>query len=1585
MPATEQTWYNQKLMHVIFGATALIMTVATFWLLAKDHNREWKDVQLADRRKDAWMIEAEREKLVDQLDSKMADIHEDIFLAASQPVEASLAAEFLASVAEEDIRLAEGDQQHASQPELFLVTEKDPETGDEQTVLSFENAAELNLESADDMQDVVEAYRQLRVAANISEQAAAKLIESGEEPDEAIVKTVRAARREVKSQREALLAEMQDNINEAKRREDVFVGHKKIANGERTAALSELTLLIGHGGAKDDIEAKQKNIDKLDETLATLTAQVAGANQYRLELESIVTEINADRDAVAKELGTMETELSRLEDLAYKNTTNWKEWITRAPVLNALYDGNIRIQQNWLPDLTINYNFSQVARFDRCITCHRAISKTAPGTATDPAYPSVPKEQREFTAKLITPDEKPESGATPEETFRDTYGAALSESGIIDEGAVSVHYVLPETPAALAGLESGDVIEAIGDSPVYETETVYESLLNGVENWGEPIELKVKRGLKHPFTSHPRLDLYLTDLSPHPENKFGCTICHDGQGSGTTFKWASHTPNTAKEQNEWSREHEWFDNHHWIFPMKPARFAESNCMKCHHEKGELEPSEKFPDPPAPKLVSGWSTVEQFGCFGCHEINGYDGPDDRIGPDVRLEPSYYEAAAALLSIEELSDEERILAERVVDSPSDSSARKALLASVVADGNVAATGDEEARLPQKAHKLSDLLKTAETPGQYRKVGPSLRYVKSKVGFDWLYSWIRKPADFRPSTKMPQFFGLTEHLEGSGDHAELAKTHAFEPIEIRAITKYLLDNSAEFEYLEPPEGITEDPSAERGKWLFQTRGCLACHSHEGFEGIHADQGPELSEIAAKFDNKQGKQWLYSWLKQPHKYHARTKMPNLYLEPIEVTDPQGEPTGEVTDPAADIAEYLLGVRSDWKPEHVPAEDQLTQEEQQALSDLALEWLASPQIPTATAKKFLEEGIPEKFAQKVKEDERILVGITDENRVEKQLQYVGRRSIAKYGCFGCHDIPGYEAAKPIGAALAEWGRKEPSKLAFENIQAFLSSHGIDPAADDHQHAEHDTAVHGDADEHSDDEHASHGHLDPQDFAPDDSYFVQALNSHSRDGFLWQKLRYPRSYDYKTTANKGYNERLRMPKFPFTDEQREEVMTFLLGLVNEPPAEQYIFQPDARQQAIVEGRQVLDKYNCAGCHTMRMENWNFAYDGDAFDSPTEVTDFPFLAPTFDLQQIAASMEEDNRGLLFAELHGMPVMDEETGEPQLVDEDGLAITREEVAEIEAEEGETIPTFYNFTLWENALLNGEPWVVGVQDVMVPAAKGDQVGPTRGEAYAAWGGDLARYLFPHVIAKAKEANPQAKGSEAWGWLPPPLMDEGEKVQPAWLHGFLMSPKPLRPAVVMRMPNFKMSSDDASKLVNYFAAASNAEFPYEYNPHQQQSYLTELSRQREDPLGEAMQVVTNGNYCVKCHGVADYMPKGDVTTLGPNLAEVGQRLRPEFLRNWIANPKHILPYTGMPVNIPYNPNEPHLGGLSQELFHGTSIEQVRGLVDLLLNFGIYAQQQTSISELVEESAAQTPPEAENAAGNADDAASKSASLSRP
>jgi len=113
---------------------------------------------------------------------------------------------------------------------------------------------------------------------------------------------------------------------------------------------------------------------------------------------------------------------------------------------------------------------------------------------------------------------------------------------------------------------------------------------------------------------------------------------------------------------------------------------------------------------------------------------------------------------------------------------------------------------------------------------------------------------------------------------------------------------------------------------------------------------------------------------------------------------------------------------------------------------------------------------------------------------------------------------------------------------------------------------------------------------------------------------------------------------------------------------------------------------------------------------------------------------------------------------------------------------------------------------------------------------------------------------------------------------------------------------------------------------------------------------LDDAMKIVVNGNYCFNCHRVADALPDGRIRTHGPNLAEVYRRLRPEYVRNWIASPKTILPYTAMPQNIPYQNPPPIL----QQLYHGTSTEQVEALTDLLMNFDQYARQSTRIADRV-------------------------------
>ncbi|MGD0042634.1 MAG: c-type cytochrome, partial [Isosphaeraceae bacterium] len=296
-----------------------------------------------------------------------------------------------------------------------------------------------------------------------------------------------------------------------------------------------------------------------------------------------------------------------------------------------------KIMQISLPDLTINYNFKDVPRYDRCTTCHQGIDKVG--------------------------------------YDKDTRGKPMRE-------------VFAAHPFLTSGATSVDVKGRV-----------------------------VTAGL------------YLDGNGPHPINAFGCTICHGGQGSGTDFTFASHTPANLEEEEHWKEKYGWQHIHHWDYPMLPQRFIESSCVKCHHQITDI--------PQAKKLQAGYQRIVQYGCTGCHTIGG----EGSFGPD-------------------LTDE-------------------------------------------------------------RTVGPNLSHVASKVTKDWVLKWIKNPHAFRPDTRMPRFYGLTNN--DSKD--DLPKSHA----EIHAIAHYLFARST------PPEDFVAPPAqtdAKRGKELFLQKGCLACHQHRPYE---------------------------------------------------------------------------------------------------------------------------------------------------------------------------------------------------------------------------------------------------------------------------------------------------------------------------------------------------------------------------------------------------------------------------------------------------------------------------------------------------------------------------------------------------------------------------------------------------------------------------------------------------------------------------------------------------------------------------------------------------------------------------------
>ncbi len=302
-----------------------------------------------------------------------------------------------------------------------------------------------------------------------------------------------------------------------------------------------------------------------------------------------------------------------------------------------------------------------------------------------------------------------------------------------------------------------------------------------------------------PLTYHPNHDR-------HPFDKFGCTICHQGQGRATTREAAhGHVP-------------------FWDRPMLEMKYIQSACGKCHL------PTDV---PDAPKLAHGHEVFEKAGCIGCHKLHGVGGV---IGPEL-------DNVGANRTPEWLL--------KHFKNPATVTPGSAMPPIKASDADLddltlyvlSFTGE-----PLSAYYVS--MKTIPGPAAGRRlfeekgcfgchtiggkggnIGPALDQVAKRHDSQWIVAHFQNPQAVSPGTVMPQF-NFTEQ-------------------ETRALTEFLLSltDTNVVGFLKVPNAVSP---IERGKAVYKKYGCAGCHGPDAKGGVPnpnaktAQQVPGLLYVA-------------------------------------------------------------------------------------------------------------------------------------------------------------------------------------------------------------------------------------------------------------------------------------------------------------------------------------------------------------------------------------------------------------------------------------------------------------------------------------------------------------------------------------------------------------------------------------------------------------------------------------------------------------------------------------------------------------------------------------------------------------------
>lgn len=577
------------------------------------------------------------------------------------------------------------------------------------------------------------------------------------------------------------------------------------------------------------------------------------------------------------------------------------------------------------------------------------------------------------------------------------------------------------------------------------------------------------------FVSHPRKEL----LQIHNPEKFGCSACHGGNGRATTGVVKAHGQNPF-----------------WLHPLFHKENTEAGCQMCHANDRVTQGADT--------LNLGKDLFYQRGCVGCHRMEAFDRETDAL-------------TNARQSITQLQDQitgndrqARLDTEASANAGDDAEVQRLL---AHADSLRVANSQLAARIDELN------LQTRYLQQDQKKVGPNLKDVRLKLRKEWIQGWLKDPQVFRPGTKMPTFWRFTEDGEEGAE-------------DLKAVAAYLWQQSFDGKVPAQQQG-----EKNHGKELFESRGCLACHSIGEEDG---KMGGTFAANLTKVGEKDNYDYIVRWIYNPRERWA----PYCPKEHRDLTPEDYSKHGLPFIFDTELHSKCPNDGAELQVQNMTVMPNLRLSEQDS-RDIA-SYLFSLSSPGAGADtSFMDD---------------------------PKLAEAGKAEIKQYGCAGCHEIKGFEEEQRIGKELTTEGATPLERLDF----ALLT-----------QDAEYGREVLKDAE-------GKPVNLHPKEKEKEwfnhRGFFEHKLSEPKiydtgKSQYLESKdrLRMPKPYLTEDWRN-GLT----------------TLLLGSLGAEGaNVPASLFYNPPDQRRQDIQNGWWVIKKYNCMGCHVLQPGQHVSVYNNSA--------------------------------------------------------------------------------------------------------------------------------------------------------------------------------------------------------------------------------------------------------------------------------------------------------------------------------------------------------------------------------------------------